>query len=212
MSDAEILLGVARSLAARAGAVSRGGAPLPPLLFLTDGARTPAPWRTAAALPAGSGVIFRTFGAEDAAETGRRLCEATQASGVRLLVAVDEALADRLGADGLHLPERHRGDAATVRARHPSWLITAAVHAATNEDLSALDAVLVSPVFTAGGASGSREPLGIEGFAEIAGALSVPAYALGGITAEAADRLKTTPACGLAAVGAITRAFGPAKS
>ena len=44
----------AQGLARAAAAVSPRAVGLPPLLFFTDPQRTPQPWRTAAALPAGA--------------------------------------------------------------------------------------------------------------------------------------------------------------
>src|SRR5690606_8570789 len=79
---------------------------LPALLFLTDPERTPEPWTAAARLPPGAGVVLRAFGRADALETGRRLAETARTRGLRLLVGADAALAEALGADGVHLPER----------------------------------------------------------------------------------------------------------
>src|SRR5690606_33816832 len=92
-SAAEILWEVASVLARDAADVSRAAGrrrpDLPPLLFFTDPGRTARPWETAARLPAGSGVVFRAFGAADALDTGRRLREATRGRGGLLLIGLD---------------------------------------------------------------------------------------------------------------------------
>ncbi len=215
-TDAEILWEVARGLARTDAEVSReagAGPTLPPLLFFTDPARTPRPWETAARLPPGSGVVFRHFGAADASATARRLREVTAAAGVRLLIGLDVALAAEVGADGVHLPERALGQVEALTASHPGWLVTGAVHGtegiARGGDLHAL---VLSPVFPAGGASAARPALGPAGFRALASSAKQPVYALGGITAENAPALIGSGACGLAGVEAIRSAFGPPRS
>ena len=136
-SDADILWEVASVLARDAANVSRAaGRPapnLPPLLFFTDPMRTPRPWETAARLPAGSGVVFRAFGAPDARETGLRLREATLRRDGLLLVGLDPELAEAVEADGVHLPERALGQAPALAATRPDWRITGALPARLRE-------------------------------------------------------------------------------
>ncbi|WP_225212506.1 thiamine phosphate synthase [Brevundimonas guildfordensis] len=203
--EAQSLWDAARSLA-RTG--PQAGRPLPPLLFFTDPARTPRPWETAARLPAGAGVVFRHFGASDRLETGRRLREATHTAGVRLLVGLDAELAERIEADGVHLPERALSAAYALSGRRPDWLLTGAAHSAEAvQGARDLHALVLSPVFPAGGASAAKPALGVEGFSALAALAPCPVYALGGITAANASRLASTGACGLAGVGAIQTAF-----
>lgn len=211
-TDAEILWEVACGLARTAAGVSRrpGAAPaLPPLLFFTDPARTPRPWETAARLPAGAGVVFRHFGAPDAHAVARRLRETTTAAGVRLLIGLDAGLAAEVGADGVHLPEHALGQAEALAAAHPDWLVTGAAHGADGvARATGLDAMVLSPVFPAGGASAVRPALGPAGFRALAAAAARPVYALGGISARNAAGLIGCGACGLAGVEAIQAAFG----
>jgi thiamine-phosphate pyrophosphorylase len=213
--DAEILWEVASVLARDAAKVSRAaGRPspnLPPLLFFTDPERTPRPWETAARLPVGAGVVFRSFGAADALETAKRLREATAARDGLLLIGLDAELAERVGADGVHLPERALDWALAMAAAHPGWRITGAVH--SQEALArteGLDAAVLSPVFPVGGASGMRPALGVAGFRALAGGSAVPVFALGGVDATTAPGLIGSGACGLAGVGAIQAAYGAA--
>jgi thiamine-phosphate pyrophosphorylase len=212
-SDAEILWDVARVLARDAAEVSRPAhakppRPLPPLLFFTDPRRTPRPWGTAARLPEGAGVVFRHFGSEDARDAALRLRAVTAARGVLLLVGLDAALADAVGADGLHLPERRADSAPAFKAARPHWLITGALHAGGSPDAPGFDARVLSPVFPAGGASAATAALGVEAFRRCAAASPVPVYALGGVDAGNADELIGSGACGLAGVGAVRAAFG----
>jgi len=178
------------------------------LLFFTDPTRTPRPWETAARLPAGAGVVFRHFGAADALEIGLRLRATTREAGVRLLVGLDADLAERIGADGVHLPERALSAAYALSGRRPEWLLTGAAHsleaAKTARDL---DALVLSPVFPAGGVSAKKTALGIDGFKALAAPAPCPAYALGGISAANAADLLESGAYGIAGVDAVQTAF-----
>ena len=212
--DADALWRTATALARAAAAVSpphdREGRALPPLLFFTDPARTPRPWETAARLPAGAGVVLRHFGAADALETGLRLRAATREAGVRLLVGLDADLAERIAADGVHLPERALSAAYALSGRRPDWLLTGAAHSPEAiKSARDLDALVLSPVFPAGGASASRTALGIEGFRAMAAHAPCPAYALGGISPANAASLIESGACGIAGVDAVQTAFAP---
>ncbi|MNE38981.1 Thiamine-phosphate synthase [compost metagenome] len=206
--DARTLWETATALARAAAAVSPPRKALPPLLFFTDPARTPRPWETAARLPAGAGVVFRHFGAADALETGLRLRAATKTSGVRLLVGLDADLAERIEADGVHLPERALSAAYALSGRRPDWLLTGAAHSSEMAERARdLDALVASPVFPAGGASANKPALGIDGFRALAALAPCPVYALGGVSAAKAADLLGTGACGIAGVDAVQAAF-----
>jgi thiamine-phosphate pyrophosphorylase len=212
-TDAEILWEVACVLARDAAEVSRSrdrvGRRLPPLLFFTDPDRTPRPWETAARLPVGSGVVFRHFGQADARQTALRLREATQDRGGLLLIGLDAELAEAVGADGVHLPERALDQATGLIALRPDWTITGAAHSRVGLRPVALDALIVSPVFTAGGASADRPTLGLTTFASWIQTATRPIYALGGIDSGNAHSLIGSGACGIAGVSAIQSAFRP---
>lgn len=198
----------AQALNRAAAAVSPGVASLPPLLFFTDPVRTPRPWEVAARLPRGAGVVYRGFGRPGMVEEARQLRRVTADRGVRLLIGQDIDLAEAVGADGVHLPERDLGRAKALRSRYPFWLITGALHGdAAVSGLEALDAVVLSPVFRAGGMSAVRDPLGVEVVTRYAGRAPLPVYGLGGITAETATALAGSGLCGLAAIEGVVTAF-----
>ena len=206
-----VLWRTAQGLARSAAAVSPAAAGLPPLLFFTDPVRTPEPWRTSAALPAGAAVVYRPFGAPDAGDIAARLRVVTRDRGVRLLIGLDARLAEHSGADGVHLPERAAAEAGGLRARRPDWLVTVAAHSAealASAAAHGASAAVLSPVFTPGGTS-SGPALGVEAFGRMVAGARLPVYALGGVTADSARRLAATGACGLAAVDWIVAAFGP---
>ncbi|WP_207869999.1 thiamine phosphate synthase [Brevundimonas goettingensis] len=198
-NEARILWDAARGLARETASVSA------PLLFFTDPARTPEPWRTAERLPTGAGVVYRHFGARDAEAVARRLKAISLDRGLVLLIGLDAGLAEVVGADGVHLPQRALGQAEALRARRPDWLLTGAVHAVETPAPEALDAVVLSPIFPAGGASAVKPALGVEALTAMA--RRRPVYALGGVNVATVGGLTGSGACGIAGVDAIRSAF-----
>ena len=178
---------------------------LPTLLFFTDPARTPDPERTARRLAPGAAVVFRAFGAADAEAQGARLLAIARERRLKLLIGADADLAARLGADGVHLPERLAHRARRLKAAHPDWLVTAAAHsprAARRALLAGADAVVVSAVFPSRSAS-AGSPMGPIRLAILTRRLEGPIYALGGVDNKTARRLKDAGLIGLAAVDAF---------
>lgn len=208
--DARRLWDAARrmnALAREAGDVS--ARVLPPLLAFTDPARTPRPWEIAQRLPAGAGLVYRHFGDPEAETVARRLRDLTQARQVTLLIGLDADLADRVGADGVHLPERALSAAYALSGRRPDWLLTGAVHDPGRLEAGRyLHALVLSPVFPTSGPSADRPALGVEALTEFANAQPTPVYALGGIDEASVGPLAESGACGIAGVGAFARAFG----
>lgn len=172
---------------------------------MTDPARVPDPESVVRRLPAGSAVVFRAFGAADAVEQGRRLARIARRRRLVLLAGADPALAQAIGADGVHLPERLGHTARAIR--RPGWIVTAAAHdaQAIRRALAAgADAVVVSPVFESRSPSAGR-PLGPVRFAAMIRAAKGPVYALGGIDAVTARRLIGSGAIGIAGVEALAK-------
>ncbi len=147
-------------------------------------------------------MVFRSFGAPDAEDQARRLRAITTARGCKLLIGADSALAVRVGADGVHLPERLAGQARRARSGRPGWIVTAAAHspAAVRRALAGgVDAAVVSVAFPSRSPSarGAMGPLRMAALARTAG---LPVYALGGINDETAARLLGAGLVGLAAI------------
>lgn len=178
---------------------------LPRLLFFTDPARVPAPEAVAERLPAGSGIVFRAFGASNAVEQGRRLRAIASRQGLVLLAGAHASLAEAIDADGVHLPERMVASLPDLRAEHPRYLITTAAHELAAIEMAerrGADAIVVSPVFPSNSPSAGA-PLGLEGLARLVGATTLPVYALGGLRAHNAASLIDSGVAGLAAVEAL---------
>lgn len=170
---------------------------LPSLLFFTDPARTPNALAVARRLPRGAAIVLRTFGAADAEAQARALKAIARARGLKLLIGQDAALARRVGADGVHLPERLAHQAGPLKQAQPRWIVTAAAHSRRAVLAAAADAVVISPVFPSRSPSAGA-PLGPLRLAELARGRT--AYALGGVNNKTARRLLDAGLIGLAAV------------
>ncbi len=201
----------ATALARRVAAVSASGAlprvAPPPLLVFIDPERLPRPWEIAERLPPGAGLVYRAFGAPDAVAVAERLRAVTRERGVVLLIGMDADLADRVGADGVHLPERALSAAYALGGKRPDWLLTGAVHSVEGAERARdLDAVVLSPIFPAGGSSSQRPALGSEALMHACRRSRAPVYALGGIDADRAEALTDSGACGIAGIDAFAKA------
>jgi thiamine-phosphate pyrophosphorylase len=167
-----------------------------PLVLMTDDRN--ADWAAVAArLPRGSIVVVRAHDAK------RRAALAQALHGIApLLIADDPALAQQIGAAGLHLPEARMKKAHHWRLRHPGWIITSSAHSLSAlMHAHALDAVFLSPVFATTSHANARS-LNPARAAFIAAAAPVPVYALGGVTARNAPLL--APAfSGIAAISSL---------
>lgn len=139
------------------------------------------------------------------ADLAREAVGLVHARGARILLNADPALAAALGADGVHLSSQRLRATATRPLPAPA-LISAACHNPAEMALAAAagcDFVLISPV-----APTNSHPdapgLGWAGLAALTRDSRLPAYALGGMDAEA---LPAAVAAGCIGVAAITAAW-----
>ncbi|MGK0265987.1 MAG: thiamine-phosphate pyrophosphorylase [Maricaulis sp.] len=181
---------------------------LPALFALTDPDRTPDPLRLARSLAPGTGLVYRHFGAPDRFETGLQLAAIARQSGLCLLVSADLELADRIGADGIHWPERLLGQASSRRMRGDRRIFTASAHspaALFRARNAGIDAAFHSTVFASQSPSASR-PHGAFAAAATAHAAQIPLYPLGGVNRRTARRLVGLGFAGFCCVGAASEA------
>lgn len=186
--------------------LSRAFPGLPPLLLLTDAVRLPDPRPALERLPAGSAVIFRHYGVPGRAALAAEVAAACRSLRLKLLIAADPGLAVALGADGMHWPEGLVPSAPGVWARarraRAGWLVTAAAHSETalrRAAAAGADAALLSPVFETQ-SHPDRATLGPVRFAAMVRRADIPVYALGGVDALTAPRLRGSGAAGLAGI------------
>lgn len=197
MGSARVLAGQARRLNQEVGSPA-----IPGLYFFTDPLRAPDPLTIAARLPRGSAVVYRHFGALERARTARRLAAICRARGLVLLIAADPALARRVGAAGVHWPER-----LLPSRRQGPGLVSVAAHspaALARAVLFGADCCVLGPVFSTASASGNA-PLGLFRASQLARAAAVPVIALGGVNTDTAQRLAGRGFAGLAAVEGLAR-------
>jgi thiamine-phosphate pyrophosphorylase len=177
------------------------------MLFFTDPVRTPDPAAVLARLPRGAALVYRAFGAADAVARGRALTALARRRGVMVFAGADPGLAARIGAQGLHLPERMVRRAGQVRRLSRRFRLTAAAHGAPALALArraGVEAAVLSAVFPSASPSAGR-PLGLRRFDALARGAGLAVYALGGVDAMSARQLRGSRAAGLASVSAIAQ-------
>ena len=152
----------------------------PTLWLMTDERMGAALWSALAALPIGSGVVFRHF-ATAAAERAVLFARVAQIARRRRLVLIEG------------------GGAAQRRILYPAHSLSEAVAARR----ARARLVLVSPVYPTRTHPGARA-LGPLRAATIARAAGIPAIALGGMTRERFKRMKALGFVGWAAIDGLT--------
>ena len=193
----------AKALAALARRLNReAGAPcIPALYFFTDPERTPDPVAIARTLPAQTAVVYRHFGASDRARVAQRLATICRSRRLTLLIGADPDLARRVGAAGVHWPERKLPDVRTGEFA----LMTASAHsrdAVRRAAFAGADACMLGPVFETQSVS-ANAPLGLFRASQIAHGFAIPVIALGGVNARNAARLSGRGFAGVAAIDAF---------
>ena len=199
-------MGVGGREAIRAPARAQTGpSERPRLILMTDALRLPDPESLLDALPRGAAVVLRDYDATDRVERAGLLRKSTRRRGLLLLIGADWQLAWRVGADGVHLPERRVRAAPALKRLRPDWLVTVAAHsqaALLAAERAGADAALLSPVFPTASHPGARA-LGPVRFAALVRAAGLPVYALGGMDRRAMNRLRNSGASGFAGISGL---------
>lgn len=159
--------------------------------------------RAIAALPRGSGIVFRHYGLERATRRAlfRRVAALTRRHRLVLLVAGESA---GLGADGVH-----KATHASPRRRascQSGYIRSAAAHNTREIAIArqwGADLIFLSPVFQTRSHPGGRT-LGVLRFATLTRMAHCPVIALGGMTTRRFRRCQPLGAYGWAAIDALT--------
>ncbi|MEW5945468.1 MAG: thiamine phosphate synthase [bacterium] len=185
------------------------------LYLITDDLRS-AGRRTedvaAGAVRGGAGAVqYRPWKVSDGdfLRTAVRLRAITKEKSALLIIndRCDVALA--ADADGVHLGA---GDFPVETARKllgPDKIIGFSAHSleeARAAEADGADYLTLSPLFPTASASRKREPLGIERWLEIASRVSIPAFALGGVSLHNVHTLRAEGIQRVAAVSSLTEA------
>lgn len=193
-------------LAREASALNRAAkVSLPALAFLTDDMRTTDPAAAIDALPRGSLVILRAREQHRRAYLASLAVPLARRRNLVWLIADDPELAAKSGSHGAHFPDARIAEIGHWRARRPGWLITCSVHgfsACRRAARAGADAALLSPVF-ATRSHPDAESLGALRARHMARQAPIPLFALGGIDADTAARLRGARLAGLGAIGAL---------
>jgi thiamine-phosphate pyrophosphorylase len=189
--------------------------PRPPLLLITDSglAVRPLPEIVASAFAGGCrwvSVREKQLPPEDRAALVREIVALARSFGATVTVHADLEAAAL--ADGVHLPRT--GSPAEARRRlGPGALIGYSAHDAREAERAAFqgaDYVTLSPIFPTESKPGYGPALGLRQLRDIAGGLSIPVVALGGIVPDNAAACLDAGAAGLAVMGPAMRAHDPA--
>ncbi|PKQ05918.1 MAG: hypothetical protein CVT73_10950, partial [Alphaproteobacteria bacterium HGW-Alphaproteobacteria-12] len=111
-----------------------GSADAVSLIGVTDAQRMPDPEKALAALPRGSALIWRSYGAAPDTIRLRHLSAHAKSKDCVVLIAGAPHLSRRLGTQGLHLPERmltrryENGYLLSLHGLPPGLIVTAACH------------------------------------------------------------------------------------
>jgi thiamine-phosphate pyrophosphorylase len=182
---------------------------LPAIIVMTDDQRLPDPCPALARLPHRSMVIFRHYHHPKRAQIANQIRRACRKFGHLFFVSGDIMLAIRLGADGLHLPDRSQKHLATIfdLACKNHLAISASLHGLAQfrrlrPFASHLNAVILSPVFATKShpGAGFMKRSTFRHIAALAAHNGVAAYALGGINFDHLQNIKSAPICGIAGI------------
>lgn len=143
-----------------------------------------------------------------------RLLRLCRDAGAPLMVSRRVDLALACGADGVHLPGRGL-DPGPLRTFWPNLVVGRSCHRRAELEAAARAGAayaLLSPVAPPHSKPASGPTLSLDGFAGAIAGLDLPVFALGGITAALAPRLRRRGAAGVAALGGVLGADEPGRS
>ncbi|SOB99790.1 thiamine-phosphate diphosphorylase [Rhodobacter sp. JA431] len=167
----------------------------------------------AAALGGAAWVQLRDKTASDAdlLALARQLLPEMRALGATLVINDRVEVAIAAGADGLHIGQGD-GDVQAIRAQiGPDMILGLSIE--TLDQARALppgvDYIGAGPLRATATKPDAAAPIGFDGLAQIARAVSVPCYAIGGLGLADIPALKATEVAGMAVVSAVTRAPDP---
>jgi thiamine-phosphate pyrophosphorylase len=177
------------------------GRTLPPVLVFTDPTRSAPATELARVLPRGWGLVFRHYGDASRYEIAAEISKIAHSRGFCLLIGADPELAVRVGAQGIHWPQRLWRGARKWSGRLP--LNTMSAHRPSDvlgPQPPGIDARVLSTVFQSGSPS-AGPAMGAGRFRSLTEKAGIPVYALGGLSAANAGRVAGQ--AGLAGIGQL---------
>lgn len=144
----------------------------------------------------------------------RSMRDVTRRQGARLFINGRLDVARAVGADGVQ-----RGHDAlpvpVLKSRAPGLLVGASVHSveeARAAERDHADFIVFGPVYDMPSKRGYGPPQGIDALAKVVKAVTIPVFAIGGITAERLAAVRAAGAHGVAVISAILAAERPAEA
>lgn len=150
----------------------------------------------------------KTWSIDDIATVARRVLSLTRYAGVPLIINDHVELARRVGADGVHLGQEDLEIMPVSAARSrlgPAKLIGVSTHSlaqAQAAESQAPDYIGIGPLF-ATGTKPTAKPIGLETLRAATAAVTLPAFAIGGITMHNLPAAIAAGATRIAVVSAI---------
>jgi len=187
----------------------------PLLCLVTDRNRTccrPLESVVGQAVEGGANMIqFRDRDMEDVdrLHAAAKLREITENKAL-FIVNGDVDLAKKIGADGIHFPEKHIFDADTQKLKE-DFILGQSVHSlemAIKAELLYIDYLIVGTLFPSKSHPHGRVN-GTKIIEDISGKLSVPLIGIGGISSQNCRKVIDSGASGVAVIGAISEAVDP---
>lgn len=171
------------------------------MVFLTDADRVPNPLLIARVLPASAAIVLRDYRSPNRAGLAAQLKSICDARDLKLLIGADFALAESVGAHGVHLPRWFEPE----RYAPEGMMLSASCHNAkelAQADAMGADVAFLSPVFATASHPGATG-FGSEKFLSLAARSPLPVLALGGVNESNAAALTGPNVAGIAAIGAF---------
>jgi thiamine-phosphate pyrophosphorylase len=130
-------------------------------------------------------------------------------SEARRRILVNDRLDVALSAElaGVHLPADGLPAGAVRRCLPPEFLVACSTHSRAEAEAAAREGasfLVFGPVFPTRSKPG-HPGVGVEALAEVAAAVEVPVYALGGVTAERLSRIAAAGASGVSGISAFEK-------
>ncbi len=150
----------------------------------------------------------KTWNLDDIAAVAHRVLPLTRTAGVPLIINDHVELARRVAADGVHLGQEDLDlmPVSAARARlGPGKLVGVSTHSlaqARAAEALAPDYLGIGPLY-ATGTKPAAKPIGLETLQEVATRVTVPAFAIGGITMHNLHAVLAAGATRIAVVSAI---------
>jgi len=190
------------------------------LYLVTDRSATTAPLQDAveSCLAAGLKAVQlreKDLAVRDLLGLAHTLRDSTRRHGAKLLINDRADVALAVGADGVQRAGTSLPVSA-LRAISPSgFLIGASVHAvdeARAAESAGADFLLFGPIYDTPSKRQYGPPQGLPALQQVSSAVSMPVFAVGGVTPERVAEVIGTGAAGVAVIGAILGAERPADA